>query len=134
MSWVREDGQQVDKTLPRLKHLKKQRLYRPNKGDGEPYANVQASLTRPGGNITGTTSFDVDLSRKRLELLKDSLPHFSRVAVHFKARSTPMRRRAENAKIAAQELGLTLQSVGVQDPNELEAAFAAMTRSAPTPS
>ena len=33
--------------LPRLKHPKKQRLYRPNKGDGEPYANVQAILTRP---------------------------------------------------------------------------------------
>jgi TnpA family transposase len=33
--------------LPRLKNLKKQRLYRPNKGDGEPYANVQAILTRP---------------------------------------------------------------------------------------
>jgi TnpA family transposase len=34
--------------LPRLKHLKKQRLYRPHKqGEGEPYVNVQAILTRP---------------------------------------------------------------------------------------
>jgi len=34
--------------LPRLKNLKKQRLYRPNhKGDGEPYANIRAILTRP---------------------------------------------------------------------------------------
>ncbi|HSF29896.1 MAG TPA: ABC transporter substrate-binding protein [Candidatus Tectomicrobia bacterium] len=89
------------------------------------------SLARPGGNITGTTSFDVDLSGKRLELLKETLPQFSRVAVLFNARSNPMRRRADSAKVAAQGLGLTLQTVGVQDPNELEAAFAAMTQERP---
>jgi len=89
------------------------------------------SLARPGRNITGTTSFDVDLSGKRLELLKETVPNFSRVAVLWNARSQPMARRAENARVAARALGLTIQEVGVQDPNELEAAFAAMTQERP---
>ena len=89
------------------------------------------SLARPGRNITGTTSFDVDLSGKRLELLKETIPNLSRVAVLWNARSQPMARRADNAKAAARALGLTIRAVGVLEPNELEAAFAAMTHERP---
>ena len=89
------------------------------------------SLARPGRNITGTTSFDVDLSGKRLELLKETVPNFSRVAVLWNARSKHMARRAENARVAARALGLMIQDVGVQDPNELETAFAAMAQERP---
>ncbi|HEU4479842.1 MAG TPA: ABC transporter substrate-binding protein [Pyrinomonadaceae bacterium] len=39
------------------------------------------SLAKPGGNITGTTNIDSELSAKRLELLKETLPKLSRVAV-----------------------------------------------------
>jgi putative tryptophan/tyrosine transport system substrate-binding protein len=42
---------------------------------------VVASLARPGGNVTGSTRVDADFSAKRLELLKETLPKLSRVAV-----------------------------------------------------
>jgi len=42
---------------------------------------VVASLARPGGNVTGSTRVDADFSAKRLELLKESFPKLSRVAV-----------------------------------------------------
>src|SRR5206468_9260897 len=44
-------------------------------------AGVVASLAHPGGNVTGSTSVDADFSAKRLELLKESFPKISRVAV-----------------------------------------------------
>lgn len=42
-----------------------------------------ASLGRPGGNITGSADFAGELSTKRLELLKETLPKLSRVAILF---------------------------------------------------
>ena len=42
---------------------------------------VVASLARPGGNVTGSTRVDADFSAKRLELLKETIPNLSRVAV-----------------------------------------------------
>ncbi len=44
-------------------------------------AGVVASLARPGGNVTGSTRVDADFSAKRLELLKETFPKFSRLAV-----------------------------------------------------
>jgi len=44
-------------------------------------AGVVASLAHPGGNVTGSTRVDADFSAKRLELLKESFPKLSRVAV-----------------------------------------------------
>ena len=90
-----------------------------------------ASFARPGGNITGTTSLAVDLSGKRLELLKETVPNLTRVSVLWNARSSAMARRVKEAEAAARGLGVALQSVGVQDPNALETAFAAMTQERP---
>ena len=47
-------------------------------------AGLVASLAHPGGNITGSTNIDPDLSAKRLELLKESFPKLSRVAVLYR--------------------------------------------------
>jgi putative ABC transport system substrate-binding protein len=44
-------------------------------------SDLIASLARPGGNVTGNTSFNVELSAKRLEILRDAFPHIRRVAV-----------------------------------------------------
>jgi putative tryptophan/tyrosine transport system substrate-binding protein len=46
-------------------------------------AGLVASLARPGGNVTGSTNIDPDFSAKRLELLKETFPKLSRVAVLY---------------------------------------------------
>ena len=82
-----------------------------------------ASLARPGGNITGSTLINPDLSGKRLELLKETIPKLKHVAVlihHDNPAATLMLKETETA---AQSLGLQLQILEVRGSNELENAF-----------
>jgi putative ABC transport system substrate-binding protein len=95
-------------------------------GDG-----LVASLARPGGNITGTTFLGPELVAKRLELLKEALPRVSRVAAlwhpgAYAERTT--RTMGQATEAAARTLGVHLQLVEVQDPDELDRAFATMTK------
>jgi ABC-type uncharacterized transport system substrate-binding protein len=85
-----------------------------------------ASLARPGGNITGTSWLNPELSGKRLELLKETFPKVSRVAVLREAVGGASSLRATME--AARVLGVHLQILELRDPNELDSAFAAMTR------
>ncbi len=85
-----------------------------------------ASLAKPGGNVTGTSWLNVELSEKRLELLKQALPGLSRVAVLREAVGAGATARA--AMTAAQALGLQVYILEVRDPNELEDAFSEMDR------
>ncbi len=85
-----------------------------------------ASLARPGGNITGISSLNPELSGKRLELLKEAFPKVSRVAVLREAVGGASSLRATME--AARVLGVHLQILELRDPNELDSAFAAMTR------
>jgi putative ABC transport system substrate-binding protein len=48
---------------------------------GDPVPRFVASLAKPGGNITGLTQVSSQLSGKRVELLKESFPRISRVAM-----------------------------------------------------
>ena len=94
-------------------------------------SGVVASLARPGGNITGTTTLAADLSGKLLELHKEIVPNLSRVAVLWNGRSSAMGLRVNEAETAAKALGVTLQSVGVQGPDDFDRAFAVMTQERP---
>jgi putative ABC transport system substrate-binding protein len=94
-------------------------------------SGLVASLARPGGNITGSTTLAADLSGKRLELLKEIVPKLSRVAVLWNERNSAMARRVQAAEVAAKALGVTLQSVGVQGPDDFDRAFAVMTQERP---
>ena len=89
---------------------------------------VVASLARPGGNITGLSLMVPELDGKRLELLKEVLPHVSRVAVlqHAGNPVSPAALRAIEA--TAHGLGLQLHALAVRHPDELDSVFAAMTR------
>ncbi|HLH23454.1 MAG TPA: ABC transporter substrate-binding protein [Chloroflexota bacterium] len=87
-----------------------------------------ASLARPGGNVTGLTSLSLQLSQKRLEVLRDALPEIARVAVLWDPMYPGKRKEFAATAEAAQRLGLELQSTEVQRPDQFEAAFADIAR------
>jgi len=96
---------------------------------GDPVGTgLVASLARPGGNLTGLSDITVDLSAKRLELLKEVAPTASRVAVLWNPTHPTNPLQLRETQVAAQALGLTLQPVVVGSSDELERAFAAMMR------
>ena len=69
-----------------------------------------ASLARPGGNVTGLSTLGSDLSGKRLELLKEVVPGVSRIAVLSNPTNQSVPALLKETKIAAQSLGVQLQS------------------------
>jgi len=86
------------------------------------------SLARPGGNVTGTSFMAPDLVGKQLELLKELVPKVSRVALlrhPTNPGSAPYLREAE---AAARILGVRLQTLEARNSQEIDSAFAAMTR------
>jgi ABC-type uncharacterized transport system substrate-binding protein len=83
-----------------------------------------SSLAKPGGNVTGLSSLNTELSAKRLGLLKEALPAITRVAVLREAVGDAGPLRATEA--AARSLGVTLQVFQVRAADELPSAFAAM--------
>jgi putative tryptophan/tyrosine transport system substrate-binding protein len=90
--------------------------------------HVVASLARPGGNITGLTLITPELGGKRLNLLKEALPHVSRIAVLQNAANPTSPAALREIEAAARVSGLQLQSLAVRHPDELDSVFAAMTR------
>jgi len=90
-----------------------------------------ASLARPGGNLTGITDQAIELSAKRLEMLKEAVPKAVRVAVLWNADDLAMTLRYREIDRAAHTLGVTIQPLGVREPNDFDAAFSAMVRDRP---
>ena len=81
------------------------------------------SLARPGGNATGLSLMTVDLSGKRLALLKEAVPNLARVAVLVDPRD-PFTQATIKAHYAAAELlGISLWPVEVMTPDDIERAF-----------
>ncbi len=92
-------------------------------------AGLVASLARPGGNITGLSQDTGDeINGKRLELLKDVLPKLSRVAVLWNPEFAPNQARWKATADVARKLGLALLSVEARGLDDLERAFASMTK------
>jgi putative tryptophan/tyrosine transport system substrate-binding protein len=81
------------------------------------------SLARPGGNITGFTDIAHDLAGKRLELVKETLPKASRVAVLWYSVSPVAAKQLQETEIAARPLGVRIQSLEVRSPEDLDYAF-----------
>src|SRR5262245_8145413 len=93
---------------------------------GDPVANgLVASLARPGGNITGLSTLAPELSGKGLELLKETIPKLSRVAVVWNPDNPGKTSSFKETEVAAQALRLQLQSLEVRGPNDVEPAFQA---------
>jgi putative ABC transport system substrate-binding protein len=89
------------------------------------------SLAHPGGNVTGVTDQSAELSAKRLEILKEAVPKAERIAVLWNADDLGMTMRYQNVEKAAQVLRVTVQALGVREPNDFDVAFAAMTQRRP---
>jgi ABC-type uncharacterized transport system substrate-binding protein len=86
-------------------------------------AGLIDSLAHPGGNITGTTSIANVLSGKRLELLKETVPKLSRVAVLWNPQDTGSRQQWNDSQLAGRELGLQLHSMVVSNVDKIDSAF-----------
>jgi putative ABC transport system substrate-binding protein len=86
-------------------------------------AGLVESLARPGGNATGITNIAAILTGKRLELLKETLPPLSRVAVLWDPRAPGSVPQWEESQLRARELGLQLYSMEVSSADAYEAAF-----------
>jgi putative tryptophan/tyrosine transport system substrate-binding protein len=86
-------------------------------------AGLVASLAHPGANVTGMTVVSPELSRKRLQLLKEVLPRASRIAVLSNPSYPGTALDVAETRTAAAALGLTLQLVEVRTPSELDAAI-----------
>jgi len=89
---------------------------------GEPLA-VVASLARPGGNITGVTTFSTELTAKRIELLKELVPSLSRVALLHNMGNPVAPPEWEETKTAARSLGLQAELLDVRSQDDLGRAF-----------
>jgi putative tryptophan/tyrosine transport system substrate-binding protein len=91
---------------------------------GDPVgAGLVTSLARPGGNITGLAIFSPELSGKRLELLKESFPRISRVAILWNPLNASASLSLKETQAASQALGLVLQLLEVRNPTDFGGAF-----------
>jgi putative ABC transport system substrate-binding protein len=86
-------------------------------------AGLVDSLARPGGNITGLTNVASVLSGKRQELLKETVPKLSRVAVLWDPQSPGSTPQWNESQLAARELGLQIHSMEVSSVDKYEGAF-----------
>jgi putative tryptophan/tyrosine transport system substrate-binding protein len=89
------------------------------------------SLARPGGTVTGVGEVAAELSTKRLEVLKDTFPSLRKIAMLWNADDLGMTLRYRSAEASARTLGLEVQPLGVHEPEDFAAAFAAMVRDRP---
>ena len=85
-----------------------------------------ASLSRPGGSVTGLTIIAPETTGKRLELLKSIMPGVTRHGVMWNTANPVSGREMKETEAAARVLGMQVQSVGVTDPGTLDRAFATM--------
>ena len=91
---------------------------------GDPVASgLVDSLARPGGNVTGITSIDSVLAGKRLELLKETIPNLSRVAVLWNPQDQGSTQQWKESQLAARELSLQLRSMEVTSADKYEDVF-----------
>jgi putative ABC transport system substrate-binding protein len=92
--------------------------------DIDPVGNgFVASLARPGGNITGLSMLAPEISGKQLELLKETVPRLSRVAVLGTSTTPGNAQTIREIELAAKAFGVRLQFLDVAGPKDIETAF-----------
>jgi putative ABC transport system substrate-binding protein len=91
-----------------------------------------ASLSRPGGNLTGVNFLVAELTAKRLGLLRELVPGAARIAVLVNpANATNAETTLREVELAARGMGLQMQILKASTSPEIEAAFATFARERP---
>ena len=89
------------------------------------------SLARPGTNITGLSDESIQLSSKRMGLLKEAVPQAAVIAILWNENDHGMTLRYREIEKAARALRVEVQAHAVREPEDFAAAFATMTRRRP---
>jgi putative ABC transport system substrate-binding protein len=101
-------------------------------GLGDPVeTRLIESLAHPGGNITGISDVAAALTTKRLSLLKEVSPKFQKVAMLWNKDDLGMSLRYEASARVAQETGITVQALGLREPDDFNDAFSVMNAELP---
>jgi putative ABC transport system substrate-binding protein len=90
--------------------------------------NYVASISHPGGNITGLSNVNIEAAGKRLELMREIAPRLASVAVLYRPSAAFHARYLEETRLAALKLGITLHVVHVEEPKDLPSALAGVRR------
>jgi putative ABC transport system substrate-binding protein len=91
-------------------------------------AGLVASLSRPGGNLTGVTSLGVELGPKRLELLHELVPAATTIAILVNPANRSAEIQVRDLQAAARALGLELHILHASTERDIDSAFATLTR------
>jgi putative ABC transport system substrate-binding protein len=91
-------------------------------------SGLVSSYAHPGGNVTGLSMMTTDLIGKQLEVLKEAVPKVSRVALLWNPANPGSAPQLREAEAAARVLAVRLQALDVRVPQEIDSAFAAMTK------
>ena len=94
-------------------------------------SGLAQSLAKPGGNVTGLSVIEEDLSGKRLDILKEAFPKMNRVAYLWNPSAVVVNPSLDQAKAIAQAVALQLRSYEVYTLAEIEKAFADMSKARP---
>src|SRR5262245_7704050 len=100
-------------------------------GEDPARLGLVASLARPGGNLTGINNFTIELTVKRLELLREMVPGAARIAVLVNPANASTTETALNVAAAARVMGLQIQVLNASTSREIDAAFATFVRERP---
>jgi putative ABC transport system substrate-binding protein len=90
-----------------------------------------ASLNQPGGNLTGISLLATDIGSKRLGLLRELVPHALTIALLQNPKNPDLGRHADEVQRAAHNLGQHIRALNAANEEDIDSAFAAMTRERP---
>jgi ABC-type uncharacterized transport system substrate-binding protein len=89
---------------------------------------VVATLSKPGGNVTGVTFLSLELVGKRLQILKEAVPGIRRVGVLLNPASATESTNFAGWEAAARALNMEVQRVEIRVPTEIDSVIAGVTR------
>jgi putative ABC transport system substrate-binding protein len=100
-------------------------------GDDPVRLGFVKSLSRPGGNLTGINVFNSEVTAKRMELLRELLPHLARIAVLVNPADANTETQLKAVNEAGRAMGLQIQVFNADTSAEIDAAFETMGRERP---